>query len=257
MEFIQTDFSHAVNLETGKFMRFNDCFKYAKSTIFIPTFLWSFNSKEDVIDSSEVYSLGDARCRAHCKLVREYVFHLPDFEVRIDPPNKSWTKYERAEVSVCSVRPMKFFGIGVDKWCRDLKAGEYGAGFIIENGGKSSTYSCHYGDVAWTGKPFHQIRDLAYTTPFKLGNSDTMKTRDAYVAAYGLPCKQYDVYFRGRKIAGTSYVFLFGPWGILLSDDLKFDSLVIFRGSKLGAVDIDKVLFTVNPIMTKFEFLGG
>lgn len=64
------------------------------------------------------------------------------------------------------------------------------------------------------------------------------------------PCK-YLIRYKGRKLKDNRYAMLGGPWGILLQDDLSFDSLVLLNGATSAVLEIDTVAYTVNSSVVK------
>lgn len=72
---------------------------------------------------------------------------------------------------------------------------------------------------------------------------------------YGLSDQQYQVCYRGKKLNGKSYVMMCGTWGVLLGDDLSFDSIVSFCGVEDGCLYIDNILHTINPYIIKVKTL--
>lgn len=73
---------------------------------------------------------------------------------------------------------------------------------------------------------------------------------------YGLLPQQFKVRYKGKELCGTSFVFIAGTWGILLDDDLSFDSLVLFKEVSQRAVVVDKFVHTVNPYVVKVMTLS-
>lgn len=71
----------------------------------------------------------------------------------------------------------------------------------------------------------------------------------------GLSNNQWRVRYHGKTLNGECYAFVGGPWGILLSDDLKFDSLVYLSAVGNGTLVVEKVLYTVNPYIVKIMTL--
>ena len=111
-------------------------------------------------------------------------------------------------------------------------------------------FSMSYNGVAThrEGLPFyggHRIKDLAH----RFASSD-IKT--LIPMNYGLIQSKYEVAYKGNKLDGTCYCFLFGIWGILLRDDLSIDALVLIRGQKGTLITIEHFLWTSSPYITKF-----
>ena len=73
--------------------------------------------------------------------------------------------------------------------------------------------------------------------------------------SFGVNQEKYIVRYRGKKLNGSCYALLCGPWGILLDDDLQFDSLVILNGCTSAVLEIERVAYTVNPYVTKMVML--
>lgn len=95
---------------------------------------------------------------------------------------------------------------------------------------------------------FKWIDDLAHMTT-------NVPLEDRF--SYGLRHEQYGVVYKGRRLNGTSYAFLFGTWAVLLDDDLKYDSLVVLEGADSATLCVNAVIHTVNPYMVKVKTLMG
>lgn len=72
---------------------------------------------------------------------------------------------------------------------------------------------------------------------------------------HGLTPKQFHVKYQGRMLNGTSYVLFCGPYGVLLDDDLSFDSFALFDGANNDYVTVDRFVYTVNPYVMKLMML--
>lgn len=73
--------------------------------------------------------------------------------------------------------------------------------------------------------------------------------------AFGLSPNQYQVRYKGRVLNGKSYAMLFGAWGILLDDDLQFDSLVYLSRVSTDLLEVDKFGYSVNKYILKVMML--
>lgn len=73
----------------------------------------------------------------------------------------------------------------------------------------------------------------------------------------GISHEKYSITYRHNVLDLRCYAFLCGTWGILLTDDLQFDSLVAINRSSLGYLCIDKVMYSVNPLLVKASVLLG
>lgn len=108
-------------------------------------------------------------------------------------------------------------------------------------------YQLHTGDGVIShhtrfGSSFHTIEGLGNKDMYPIQNNSF---------GYGLKEKQFNVEYQGRKLGGKSYVYICGSWGILLSDDFSFDSLVLFTGLVNGTVGVERVLYTINPYVQR------
>lgn len=75
------------------------------------------------------------------------------------------------------------------------------------------------------------------------------------VFSYGVRSIKWRLRYHKKNLERQQYVFLCGFWGILLNDDMSFNSLVSLRTVSVPYLDIDKVLYTVDPSMVKTQML--
>lgn len=95
---------------------------------------------------------------------------------------------------------------------------------------------------------FHPVDNLSYRGG-KFVGADTL--------SFGISPHQYEVSYRGRKLNGSSYAWLYGASAVLLGDDLSFDSLVLLGRCSNESLDIQRVLYTVNPYIVRVQTLLG
>lgn len=74
---------------------------------------------------------------------------------------------------------------------------------------------------------------------------------------FGISPHPHEVKYRGRLLDGRSYALICGPWAILLTDDLRFDSLACLSLVQDRKLYVDRFLYTVNPYITKSILLVG
>lgn len=74
-------------------------------------------------------------------------------------------------------------------------------------------------------------------------------------AYFGIRKGAYTLYYKGKQLGWQNYAFLAGTWAILLTDDLRFDSLVTLSGVDTYNMSIENVICTTNPNITKAVFL--
>lgn len=68
--------------------------------------------------------------------------------------------------------------------------------------------------------------------------------------SYGMREKPFELQYKRQKLKGQYYAVLYGPWAIILSDDLKFDALVFLNGV-MSHLSIEKIVYAANPYFVK------
>lgn len=116
-----------------------------------------------------------------------------------------------------------------------------GCHFNIEFNGKRNTVSMY------THEGFFVVPDLAEL------NAPVGHMHDCFQA--GISAKQYKILYKGRWLDGKSFAFIYGTVGILLSDTLAFDSLVLLRGVGECELVVEQFVHTVNPYVLKAMML--
>lgn len=72
---------------------------------------------------------------------------------------------------------------------------------------------------------------------------------------FGISERRFRVIYKEKELNGMTYAFIYGPWAILLSDDMQFDTLVYLAGLRYGTLRIDKIIYTVNTYVLKMMLL--
>ena len=73
--------------------------------------------------------------------------------------------------------------------------------------------------------------------------------------SFGVKPNKYFIRYRNRRLIENRCAFLAGPWAVILTDDLKFDSLVLLNGVTTAVLDIASIGYTVNPAVVKAKTL--
>lgn len=68
--------------------------------------------------------------------------------------------------------------------------------------------------------------------------------------SYGIREKPFELHYKSQKLKGQYYAVLYGPWAIILSDDLKFEALVFLNGV-MSFLSLEKVVYASNPYFVK------
>ena len=74
---------------------------------------------------------------------------------------------------------------------------------------------------------------------------------------YGVAKAPYAIIFHGQPLDFSYRALLSGPWAILLNDGGSFNSLVLLRGARPGALRVDRFVYSADPyilqVMEKFK----
>lgn len=217
--YMQCSVSHMLNLQTFKLeslgVRPEDSFLY------VPKAYWRKNSVKPGAKIAHTLRLNDMTV----KLSTDTIYSRGDI----------WFYDERRKVKTnivlgCGVQ----YTIGAG--CREPYAVHYN---IVDSKKRMVAQTRIDG-----GNPFGCMKDLM-AVPFN--------GADCFL--YGLSDKQMSVSYRGEQLGGESYVLFCGPWGILLDDEFRFDSLALFAGYSEGCVNVDKFMYTVNKYVMKIMML--
>lgn len=74
---------------------------------------------------------------------------------------------------------------------------------------------------------------------------------------YGVVGAQYSIIYQNKELEGKTYALICGPWAILLKDDMSFDALVTMKVLHPYWMEVDKVLYSANPYLSRLVFLMG
>lgn len=112
--------------------------------------------------------------------------------------------------------------------------------YDIRSGSEVDQYVCKCDHI------FDYIEGLSKAGFKQFDNSDMQ---------FGISEKRLRVTYKDKELNGTTYALIYGPWAILLSDDMKFDSLVYLDGLRYGTLYIHKIVYTVNTYVMKVMML--
>lgn len=94
----------------------------------------------------------------------------------------------------------------------------------------------------------HKIPDLA--------RSDIWDKYDNAYLLYGIMPTKYSIIYGKHDIKRQNYAMLCGTWAVLLTDDMKFNSLVLLKGATEDSLYIDKFIYSLDPHIVKLMVLG-
>ena len=80
------------------------------------------------------------------------------------------------------------------------------------------------------------------------------RIRDSF--SYGLLPSRYVICYRGRQMRLERYVLVCGSWAVLLTDDMQFETLCALGGMTNSVLNINRVIYTLNPYIVKAMTLG-
>lgn len=102
----------------------------------------------------------------------------------------------------------------------------------------------------------YKFNSCAYPTDGLAFDTDTNMDQDNYTSLWGLTEFQTKIYWVDDfKLDGTCYVFVFGHWGILLTDDLQVDAIVAIRDIDMDEIRLQDCIYTSNPYIAKLMLL--
>lgn len=117
---------------------------------------------------------------------------------------------------------------------------------LVMNDSPAKVSSHKYGQYEQLECQFETIPEHGKTDVSTIGLNDF---------SIGLSNHQWRVSYHGKMLNGSCYALVCGPWGIILSDDLKFDSLVYLSAVGNGTLVVEKIMYTVNSYIVKIRTL--
>lgn len=124
----------------------------------------------------------------------------------------------------------------------------YGVDYRIEyTQGFKTPYRQEYPDTELYTQHYFPVPDLTSRQQTRIGKNQF---------AAGISDNQWKVSYRGKLLDGKTYALLSCTYAFLLTDDLKFDTLVYLEGLKNGVLYVNKFVYTVNPYITKIMMLS-
>lgn len=119
----------------------------------------------------------------------------------------------------------------------------YGADYTLNIAGyDAKRYRHEFDSDEWTKQNFYEVPDLGSKGVYRIGKNRF---------CMGISSRKWNLFYHGKKLSPTCYALLCGTWAILLTDDLKFDSLVYLGGVVPGVLYIEKIAYTVNSYLVK------
>lgn len=119
----------------------------------------------------------------------------------------------------------------------------YGVDYRLQSTAfENKVYRQEYRGQDQTDIQFIKVPDLGTRGVYRIGKNEF---------SMGISANQWKVRYRGKLLHGTCYALLCGTWAILLSDDLKFDSLVYLNGVQDGTLLVEEIPYTANPYIIK------
>lgn len=245
MSLVQVSKEYLVDLNSFQFKHVNDIAGGPQQPIDIPPYIWrnsgAFEYVEDAVYRDLVGWPTNMTNRVTLNKLL-VAFNLTDTYVELLIKffdNKLW------DDRVIKVKYQTTNGVNVTE--------ELGVNFILTMNDSSQTGQCKLEKPHWVVPAFRQVNGLCH---FRIdpAHYDWVP--------FGLMPFQYHAMYRGKPMGGSSYCLLCGPIGVLLDDDLKFDTLCILNGvsampGETPEIDIRRVLYTVNAYVMKFVPLKG
>lgn len=117
-----------------------------------------------------------------------------------------------------------------------------GVDYRIKLGDEVKNFHTTLSEPSWVAPNFCRISGLGSCNANNIGMNWFM---------FGIQQSKYVVKYHGRRLTGTAYALLCGPYAILLDDNFGFDSLALLNGVTPAVLDVDKFVYTVNSYVAK------
>lgn len=119
----------------------------------------------------------------------------------------------------------------------------YGLEYKLDTAGYDPKFYRHdFDSDDWAKQNFCEIPDLGSQGVYRIGKNRF---------CMGISSRKWHLFYHGKEISHSCYALLCGTWAILLTDDLRFDSLVYLNGVVPGVLYMEKIAYTVNPYLVK------
>ena len=248
MELFQANADYYVNLDTFEFLPVAELDRIGRdSHIWMPWYLWEYAPDARRVSKRKEVEVDGKRWFMHLDFEYSDCIRLNRLVVRVsdnkrvahiefyDKVQGRWVKY------TCVNRPY----IGPISGRGHHKPQTVGVEYTLTVNGESKHYDCHFDNSNWMWPNFRIINSFAIHRSEGMGS----------IFMYGVSDRQWEICYRGKKLNGSSYIVLCGTWGILLDDDLSFDSLVYLNGAAQDMLDVQEFAYTVNPYVMKARVL--
>lgn len=251
MRYFQVSESLYVNCDTYQFVPYQLLFQRSEmSEVLVPYFLWH-DEERDQRTENKWYNTTGGRLKKATVVFRQVAFlSLNQFEISFNQDykkvaiklfDKALKKRVQLKLSATPLvgRPSVHRGGGF------YPKKPVGCYFELENSGVVNKFEVPLAKDAADIPRFHHISELG----------DLQQTYGTELYMFGIDQHQFPIRYHGRELNGQSYIFICGPWGILLDDDLSFDSLVCLNSIRRGHIDIAHIAYTTNSYMMKVKVM--
>lgn len=136
-----------------------------------------------------------------------------------------------------------------------VKQGEVKSSHKFESYCKSADFTYTYKDVthtysrSYTG---HHSR-ISFAPIIGLHSESFINIR---AFCYGFARAHFNIWYREEDLKIQRKVYFLGPWCIIMTDDMKLETVAVIDGCSSFILGIDKVLYTESRFLTKVVTLG-
>lgn len=223
--------SKLIDLDTYKFINFESRVRPAQINVLPFHWFYGKNSSHRVPNSGCLMTKTEAFWLNKMDVILSYGWRKADIRF----PDPKTGKKHRMDVFclVRAIRPGYVRPSGVE--------------YTIRLDDSLQKITTEFGDEHATQSRFLTVAELDNVGVAKLSIMEEL--------SFGVSPNQFEIYYRGKKLNGTSYALLMGTYAVLLSDKLEFDSLVLLSAVETGKMTVDNIVYSVNPYLIKIKTL--
>lgn len=246
MDYLMANKAYLIDTKTFEFVPYES--RELPCNITVPYYLWRFNSIREHIEYGYVDAIGGGIKTIKNVYKKVQAVYLNRLEV------KFLIGYKHAQIAYYDTKQDDFVVIDIDAYPNLVTQ-------VVGKNRYDDLVSVSYELTSYFGvrKIESNIGAVAHKRPNfqSVTHLDTTFVRDAgdNIFCFGISAQPYTIRYRGKNLNGSSYALVCGPWAVLLSDKLEFDSIVLLQGVCNGVLEVERFAYTVNKYVLKIMTL--
>lgn len=248
MRYLQADRKYMIHPETFEFLYLADESSYFE--LDVPFYLWNM---EGPFSRSKRVGLTNDGVPVYGWFRKVYKFQLNQLEIEFIGNQEYATikfadrvREEDSRIELCAAPVTYLANTAGGKFYNDLRKRITGGYYRYIINGVGYILRRSFGELRDNGQPrFQGVRRLSGGVV-----TDTVLNR----LYFGISPEKFTILYKGNKV-GRSLALLCGVWAILLTDDLRFDSLVALNEVRQTTLSVQDFLYTVNKGHVRAQML--